>query len=109
MPVKMVAIRRHYDKANGVEYKAGQTFEVPNEAAADRLENLLKKAKRHTEPAAPRAAVRNKVMTPEPTPEPTPPAPEPVAQPVSFGSFPTENAEGTRRGRYRRNDLRSED
>jgi hypothetical protein len=97
MPVKMVALRKHYVSEARKEYNAGESYVVHDKRIAEKLERRLK-AKSQPEtpadrrfppaaapapaPAAPK--VRARALTAETeTPAPTPvPTPAPSATPV---------------------------
>jgi hypothetical protein len=107
MKVPMVAVRHHYDKANAVEYKPGESFHAEGEAAAARLVRL-KRARHAPPPPAPRPPkVVTKVIAPEPleaTPSPEPLeatlSPEPTVEPAQPAAAPSR--------RYTRRDMRAE-
>jgi hypothetical protein len=114
MPVKMVALRRHYSPDDKKEFEAGQTFNVATDREADRLVRM-RRAKRDDAPAKPApSAVKNKVMRAETAPEP---AAEPAPALEATGGIthttdnnaPSGEINANRSNRYRRNDMRSED
>lgn len=86
MPIKMIAERRHYDKAAGKEYAPGQPFSVVTDREADRLVKL-RKARRSAPAPAPAQAPPMKAAAMAPPEEPRP---------------------ASRRGGYRRRDMRPE-
>lgn len=110
MPVKMVALRRHYSPDDKKEFVAGQSFNVATDREADRLVRM-RRAKRDDEPtkaAAP--AIKNKVMRAEaPT---APSAPETPSGGITYttdNNAPSGEINANKSNRYRRSDMRSED
>jgi len=94
MPVKMVASRRYYHRAESREYEPGEVFEVEDEQAADRLEKMYK-ATRHV---APQRKPKKEAEEPQ------------EQQTVKITVDPDEMAKKNRIDppTYRRRDLRSE-
>lgn len=136
MPVRMVALRKHYVSEARKEYNAGETYVVHDKRAAEKLERRLK-AKPHPEtatdrrfppaaapaPAAPKMKARALTAETE-TPMPTPIAPvavPPQALPFSApaadvgkpalttAAVPDAGETAESKARYARRDLRAEE
>lgn len=132
MPVRMVALRRHYVSEARKEYNAGETYVVHDKRIAEKLERRMKAkpqpetaADRRFPPAAAPQKVRGRALTAEAeTPAPTPIAPVavplqalPFSVPVAdvgkpaltTAAVPDAGETAESKARYARRDLRAEE
>lgn len=96
MPIKMIAARRHYAKADGKEYTKGQPFDAADDREAARLEKMGRARRADVSPIG-----GNQV-------------PQDHAANLRAGQIKAEESgvaprDVRGRNRYRRSDLQSED
>lgn len=126
MPVRMVALRKHYVSEARKEYNAGETYVVHDKRIAEKLERRMKAkpqpetaADRRFPPAAAPQKVRGRALTAEPETPPWPapipatlvevPAPGLDTPALTTAAEPDTGEASPGRGRYARRDMRSEE